>query len=198
MGNGLQGTLIPVRGNLESFAAFEIGLLGSAYYAGFALGCFVGPALISRAGHIRAYLAMVSVASIIALLHVLYIEPFLWWILRGIMGFCFAVLYIVIESWLNECSTNETRGKIFSIYTAINLTVITAGQMMLGLADPKSFALFALSSILVSLAALPVAFTTAVSPGPVAVVRPRLVKFYQVSPVGIAGCLAVGLANGSF
>jgi predicted MFS family arabinose efflux permease len=118
--------------------------------------------------------------------------------LRAITGYCFAILYIIIESWLNARSDNRTRGTVFSIYTAINLTVITAGQMMLGLANPESFTLFAFASILVSLAALPVAFTGSASPEQPEFVRPRIAKLFRISPVGAAGCFAVGLANGAF
>jgi MFS family permease len=198
MGNGLQGTLLPVRGNIESFSAIELGLLGTAYFLGFTFGCMHGPLLLRRSGHIRAYLAMTALASVVALLHALYVEPVAWWALRAVAGYCFAILYIVIESWLNACSNNRTRGTVFSVYTAINLTVITAGQMMLGFADPETFTLFAFAAILVSLAALPVAFTRSSSPVQPELVYPRLGKLYRISPVGVAGCFAVGLANGAF
>lgn len=198
MGNGLQGTLLPIRANLEAFSSISLGLLGTAFFLGFTLGCFHGPLLVHRSGHIRVYLAMTSVASVVSLLHAIYVDPAVWWILRAVTGYCFAVLYIVIESWLNARSDNRTRGTVFSIYTAINLTVITAGQMMLALSDPHAFTLFAVASILVSLAALPIAFTVKASPAATELVRPRLRKLYAISPVGVAGCFAVGLANGAF
>lgn len=198
MGNGLQGTLLPVRGNMELFTPIELGLLGTAYFLGFTFGCVHGPLLVRRSGHIRAYLAMTSLASVIALLHAIYVTPIGWFALRAVTGYCFAVLYIVIESWLNARSDNRSRGTVFSIYTAINLTVITAGQMMLSLADPASFSLFAFAAILVSLAALPIAFTGSSSPAQPEFVRPRPGKLYKISPVGVAGCFAVGLANGAF
>lgn len=198
MGNGLQGTLLPVRASLESFGAFNIGVLGSAYFLGFAIGCFYGPHVVRRAGHIRTFAAMVAIASSVVLLHSLVLQPMVWWIMRAGTGFCFAVLYMVIESWLNEKSTNESRGLVFSIYTIINLTVITAGQMMLVLGEPTDFPLFALASILVSLAAVPVAMTNAPAPKPIATVKIRLPYLFALSPVGVVGCLAVGMANGAF
>jgi MFS family permease len=198
MGNGLQGTLLPVRGNMESFSSIDLGLLGTAYFLGFTFGCMHGPLLVRRSGHIRAYLAMTALASVVALVHALYVDPVGWWALRAVTGYCFAILYIVIESWLNACSTNVTRGTVFSIYTAINLTVITAGQMMLGLANPETFNLFAFAAILVSLAALPIAFTRAASPAQPEFVQPHIAKLFRISPVGVAGCFAVGLANGAF
>jgi MFS family permease len=198
MGNGLQGTLLPVRANLEAFSATDIGVLGSSYFLGFAAGCLFGPRLIRRAGHIRAFTALVAIASCVVLVHSLFLTPILWWGLRGMTGFCFAVLYMIIESWLNEKSTNETRGFIFSLYTIINLTVITIGQLMLGLDRPEDFELFILASILVSLAAVPIALTSAQAPAPVRSVKIRVGHLYRLSPVGVIGCLAVGLANGSF
>ena len=198
MGNGLQGTLLPVRAQLELFSTADIGILGSFYFLGFAGGCYFGPHLVRRVGHIRAFAAMVSLASTASLVHVLILEPMFWWPIRAITGFCFAVLYMVIESWLNEKSTNETRGLVFSIYTIINLIVLTIGQMMLTLADPKAFPLFAVASILVSLAALPVALTKAPAPAPIASVKIRVRYLFNASPVGFIGALVVGLANGSF
>lgn len=198
MGNGLQGTLIPIRAQLENYATFEIGLLGAFYFGGFALGCWLGPRTVCRVGHIRAFTAMAALASTVALAHALIVSPIVWAPLRAITGFCFAVLYIVIESWLNERANNENRGRIFSIYTIINLTVITLGQMMVTLYDPAAFPLFSVASILVSLAGVPLALTAAAPPAAVPVARLRLRHLYKISPVGFAGCFAVGLGNGSF
>lgn len=198
MGNGLQGTLLPVRAQLELFSTTDIGILGSFYFLGFAAGCYLGPLVVRRAGHIRTFAAMVSLASTATLVHVLVLEPVFWWPVRAITGFCFAVLYMVIESWLNEKSTNETRGTVFSIYTVINLFVLTVGQMMLTLADPKAFPLFAVASILVSIAALPVALTKSPALAPIASVQIRIRYLFKSSPVGVVGALVVGFANGSF
>lgn len=198
MGNGLQGTLLPVRAQLEDFGSLSIGILGSFYYAGFALGCLLGPKAVKSVGHIRVFTAMVSIASTVSILHSMVLIPEVWWIFRGITGFCFAALYMVIESWLNEKSTNETRGLIFSIYTIINLSVITIGQMMLTFASPLSFTLFGLASILVSVAAVPIAMTKAPAPQPLVEVKIRPRYLFSISPAGFVGCLAVGLANGSF
>ena len=197
-GNGLQITLLPIRANLESFNPLQIGVLGSAYFVGFTLGCVNGPALVKKAGHIRAFLAMTSLASAVPILHAMEVDAVLWWVLRAFSGYCFAVLYIVIESWLNAKTDNNTRGAVFSVYIMINLTVLTLGQMMVGLAQPNSFTLFGLASILVSLAAIPVAFTGSTTPPQSDFVRPRLFRLYAISPVGFGGCFAVGLANGSF
>lgn len=197
-GNGLLGTLIPVRGHLEAFSTFSIGLLGSTYFLGFAAGCIFGPYLVRRVGHIRTFTAMASIVSAAALGHGLIALPLPWWGLRVVTGFSFAVLYIVIESWLNERSTNENRGTVLSAYLFINLTVITVGQMMLTLSDPANLTLFALVSILVSAAVVPVALSAAAAPQPIQTVKVRIRKIYHTSPIAFAGCLGIGLANGAF
>lgn len=198
MGNGLQGTLLPVRAEYEHFSTFSIGVMGSSYFVGFVLGCILCPYAVRAVGHIRAFTAMVAVASTVALVHAVFVAPVVWWAARALTGFCLAGLYLVIESWLNDRADNQTRGTIFSIYTFINLGMITVGQFFITLYDPAAFPLFALASIMVSLAAVPVAMTRAQAPAPIANVRLRPMHLYRLSPVGVAGCVTVGLANGPF
>ena len=198
-GQGLQGTLLPVRANLEGFSTLAIGLMGAAYFFGFTLGCLRGSTLLRRVGHIRVFAAMTAVASAVPLLHGLWVETWLWWLLRFVTGYCFAVLYVVIESWLNEQSTNETRGTVFSAYTLITLTVLAVGQQMLLLYDPQQMALFAIASAIVSMAAIPVVLSVAPTPEQSEErVRLNLRRLFQISPAGALGCLASGLANGPF
>lgn len=198
MGNGLQGILLPIRGGIAHFTPLDLGILGGVYFFGFGAGCLHGPRLIGAVGHIRVFAAMVAIVSANALVHPLAVSPLPWWLLRGITGYCFAVLFMVIESWLNERSTSETRGTVFSLYTIINLTVITLGQLMLPFGNPADLPLFSVVSILISLAAVPVSLSRAAAPAPVQVVRVRPLHIYRVSPVGFVGCLTVGLVNGSF
>lgn len=197
-GQGLQGTLLPVRASLESFPTVAIGIMGAAYFLGFTAGCLKGGELVRRVGHVRVFLAMASLASAAPLLHGMVLHPISWGLLRALSGFCFAVLYIVIESWLNERSTNENRGIIFSTYVMISLTVLAAGQMMTLLYDPSGLELFIIASVLVSLGAIPVALSTSPSPEQPQRVELDLKRLFEISPAGTAGCLATGLANGAF
>lgn len=198
-GQGLQGTLLPVRASLEGFSTLAIGMMGGAYFFGFTLGCLRGPKLVFRVGHIRVFAAMTAAASAAPLLHGLWLETWLWWLLRFVTGYCFAVLYVVIESWLNEVSSNESRGAVFSAYTLITLTVLAGGQQMLLLYNPQDMALFALASALVSIAALPVVLSITPSPQLEGTsVKFDLRRLFRISPTGALGCLTAGLANGSF
>ncbi|MEM7277063.1 MAG: MFS transporter [Pseudomonadota bacterium] len=197
-GQGLQGTLVPVRAGLEAFSTFSIGLIGAAYFLGFTLGCLYSGKLLRRVGHVRVFAAMTATASAVPLLHGLLAEAWVWGALRGITGFCFAVLYVVIESWINERASNENRGVIFSSYVVITLTVMAAGQMMLLLYDPMELAVFAIASVLVSMAALPVALSTASAPPQPLEFKLDLKELFRTSPTGTLGCLCAGLANGAF
>jgi len=188
-----------VRANLEGFSTLSIGLMGGAYFFGFTLGCLRGSTLLRRVGHIRVFAAMTAAASAVPLLHALWVETWLWWVLRFMTGYCFAVLYVVIESWLNEQATNENRGAVFSAYTLITLTVLAVGQQMLLLYDPQQMQLFAIASAIVSLAAIPVVLSVAPTPRHAeGKVRLDLVRLFRTSRAGSLGCLAAGLANGSF
>jgi len=197
-GQGLQGTLLPVRATLENFTTLAIGAMGAAYFFGFTLGCLKGGALIGKVGHVRVFLAMTALASAIPLLHGLLLTQWAWSLMRLVTGFSFAVIYIVIESWLNERSTNENRGFVFSIYAMITLTVLAIGQMMTLLYDPSGLQLFAIASVLVSVAAIPVALSASPTPAAPLAAEVDLKRLFQVSATGTIGCLATGLVNGSF
>ena len=198
MGSGLQNTLVPVRAEIEGFQALMLGGLGAAYYFGFMIGCIAAPLIVQRAGHIRSFVAMVSIGSSVALVHPIFVEPWTWIGLRIITGFCLAGLFMIIESWLNEQATNESRGVIFSTYLGINLSVITIGQLLITIDDPEAFSLFALASILVSLAAVPLSLTRSQEPVAPNRVKLRILRLYRMSPVGLVGSFSVGLSNGAF
>ena len=198
MGNGLLGVLIPVRADFEAFSRLQIGLMGSGYYAGLMAGCFLGPLVIARVGHIRAFVAFTAVATITPLLHAIWTEPIAWTTLRALNGVCFAGLFMGIESWLSGSSSMETRGRVLASYTVVNLTVVTLGMQMMGLASPKGFELFSLVAILYSLAAVPVALTRTSAPSPPRTGKLRLVWLFGVSPAAVAGCFFTGIANSGF
>lgn len=197
-GQGLQTTLIPVRASLESFSTIGIGVMGGAYFFGFTLGCLRGGELVRRVGHVRVFLAMTALGSSAPLLNGLFVDVWVWIGLRMLVGFCFAVLYLVIESWLNETATNETRGTVFAVYVMISLTVMAVGQLLTLTYDPRQLQLFALASVLVSIGALPVALSTSAAPRLPAHTRVELRTLWRISPAGAFGCLTSGLANGAF
>ena len=197
-GNGLLGLLLPLRGGVEGFSITSLGLLGTAWAVGFVGGCLVAPRLVMRVGHVRALGAFAASAAAVALVDGLLIDPAAWIALRVLTGFAMSSAFMVIESWLNERATNETRGQVFSLYMMVTFLSVTAGQMIVAAGNLRGQGLFMIAGILYCLALLPTALSTAVSPKPLHEVRLDLKGLYLNSPVAFVGCFLVGVANGSF
>jgi MFS family permease len=198
VGHGLQLTLIPLRAEAEGWSAFEIGAIGSAYYVGFLGGCIGTPYLILRAGHIRAFMALASALAAAMVAHPLWVAFPAWLVLRLIIGASLAGLYMIIESWLNDRASNENRGLIMSIYIMVNYAALALGQFLVTQASPSTFTLFAVATIAMAVASIPLALTRQQQPAPVALVRFRPQFVYQAAPVGLIGVFGSGLANGAY
>jgi len=197
IGNGLLGTVTPVRATLEGFGDIVIGLIGSFYYAGFVLGCFAGPRMLARVGHVRTFAVAAGLGAVTPLLQLLVVNEVVWILVRGLFGFAAANLYMVIESWLNETATNETRGRILAAYMTVNFLGLMGGQMLFTTGRATSFALFSLSAIFYAICLIPMGLTRLAQPKPAPVPRLRPLRLFRIAPVGVAGCIAVGFANGA-
>lgn len=195
---GLQGLLLPLRAQFEGFPDAAIGGLGAAYAAGFVAGCLLVPRIVGAVGHIRAFAVMASLAAFLVLAMSLAIDVVPWTLLRGATGFCFAGAAMVVESWLNERTTNANRGAVFAAYMVVNLTGVTAGQLSLLVGAVDSHVLFVVAAMLFSLALLPTALSTRPAPTLGGRVRFDLARLFRFSPLGATGCVAVGAVNGAF
>ncbi|HIF25642.1 MAG TPA: hypothetical protein EYQ41_05690 [Micavibrio sp.] len=155
LGNGLAMTLLGVRAQMEGFSTVITGFLMSAYFIGYIFGALAVPKMVAAVGHVRVFAALASITSVSAIMHVVWVDPFFWAALRVLTGFCLVGLYMVTESWLNEQSSNENRGQVFSAYMIINLGSVAMGQQLLQVADPAGIGLFVISTVLFSLAVVP-------------------------------------------
>ncbi len=197
LGYGLQTTLVPLRAESEGFSQLTIGLLGASYYGGFVLGCLVAPRIIMRSGHIRAFAAMVSCVSAAALIFPLAVGEVEWLVFRFLIGVCISIVLVIVESWLNEKSSSETRGAVMSTYIIITYGAITIGQLGVTARPLDGFGLFSLCSILLSVAAVPVALTRATQPAPIPHVQFRPRRLWDLAPAAFVGGFASGLMVGS-
>jgi MFS family permease len=198
LGDGLQGTLLAIRADLEGFSTTVTGLIMSTFYIGFLLGSILTPKLTQQVGHIRVFAALSALASAAILLHALFIEVPVWVALRLLSGFCFAGLYIVAESWLNDRATNETRGKLLSLYMIVTYAGVGGGQLLLNLASPSEFPLFILTSVLISVAVVPLLLSAGSPPKYQESVNISLLAVYRLSPLGIVSMFSVGLVTAAF
>ncbi|WP_102224642.1 MFS transporter [Acidimangrovimonas sediminis] len=195
VGNGVQGTLLGIRGGIEGFSTFQMSVVMSAYFLGFLFGSRVTPGMIRRVGHVRVFAALGSLISAVLVLYPVLAQWQSWALLRILIGFCFSGVYITAESWLNNTATNETRGQALSLYMIVQMIGIVAAQALMNVASPSGFTLFVIPSVLVSLAFTPILLS--IAPAPVFDTTKPLSfrKLYQTSPLG---CIGVFLMGGVF
>lgn len=192
IGNGVQGTILGIRGNLEGFSPEALSYVMAGYFLGFLGGSRLTPVLIRRVGHVRVFAALGSLASAAFILYGAFPDPIAWTLLRTLVGFSFSGIYVVSESWLNDASTNETRAQALSIYALTQTVGLMVAQATLNMADVGGYSLFVLMSVLVSVAFAPILLT--VSPAPVfqATKPMSLRELYASSPLGVVGIFLLG------
>lgn len=195
---GINGLILPIRGGIEGFTALSLGLLGTGWAVGYVLGCMFTSGLVSRVGHIRAFSALAALAAITVLASAIFVTPAAWIVLRGVCGFCFAGAAMIVESWLTDKSPANMRGRVFGVYTMVNLTASTAGQLMLIVGDPAGFVLFAAAGIFYALSLVPTAVSTSSNPDDLVQVRLDLPGLWRNSPVAVFAVFFVGVSNASF
>ena len=195
--HGLQGTLIALRSVIEGFPTAATGVVMSGYFVGMLAGSTLSPALVRQVGHVRVFAALASLASVSILMHALFVEVVFWTAMRVVTGFCYAGMYVVVESWLNQQATNRNRGKLLSFYMITMFAGLAGVQFLLNLADPAAFDLFLLVSILVSLALVPLLLAARPGPRPRRARRLTVREIYRASPLGLVAVVLTGMTHGA-
>ncbi|MEL7459727.1 MAG: MFS transporter [Pseudomonadota bacterium] len=192
IGNGMQGTLLGIRGAIEGFSAVEMSYVMSGYFLGFLGGARLAPYMIRRVGHIRVFAALASFISAILILYPTFTEVWAWATLRILFGFCFSGLYVVAESWLNNAASNETRGQSLSIYSIVIMAGVVASQYLVTQGDPSGFVLFILPSVLVSIAVAPVLLSVTPTPAFETTKPMGVIEAFRFSPLSAVGAFCIG------
>ena len=182
-----------IRGAIEEFSTSELSLITSAYFVGFLFGSRFAPEMIRRVGHIRVFAALGSFISAVLILYPTITEPWAWIVLRVIFGFSFSGVYVTAESWLNNASTNENRGKALSLYMIVQMLGIISSQALLNVADPAGFVLFVIPSVLVSLSFAPILLSATPTPSFETAKAMSLMALFRVSPTGMVGMFIMGM-----
>lgn len=192
VGNGMQGTLLGIRGNIENISPGEMSYVMAAYFAGFLLGSRTVPNLIRKVGHIRVFAALGSLISSVLILYAVEPHWIVWSLLRFIIGFSFSGVYITAESWLNASATNETRGQALSAYMIVQMLGIICAQLLMNTADPAGYLLFIIPSVLVSFSFLPILLSPQPAPQFATLQRMSFKHLFQTSPLGCIGIFMIG------
>ena len=195
---GMHNLILPVRGAAEGFSATALGLLGTGWAIGYVAGCIMVPRMVAAVGHIRTFGVMCAFAAVTILMQAIIVEPWFWVPVRAVSGFCFAGGAMIVESWLSDRADASTRGRIFGLYTMVNLAASTAGQMVIAMGDVRGFLFFALGAVFYCLALVPTAMSTSQSPAPLTKVSLDPAALWRNSPVAVAAVFLVGISNAAF
>jgi len=193
--HGLQGNLLGVRSVYENFSLVSTGLIMSGFYIGYFIGAKNILTLVHRVGHIRVFAAMASSASLVILVHSIYVHPFTWFIARIFSGICMVGIYTIVESWLNDRSTNQTRGKVLSIYMMISYFGMGLGMLLINFQKPENYEPFILISILMSLSLVPILLTKRKPPAFKKIQNLKITELYKISPLGVVSSVLTGFIH---
>ena len=197
-GNGIQGTLIALRGAQEGFSPQTIGFMGTAYFGGFLLGCLAVTRMLKAVGHVRSFSALAAIGSVGTLMLILVIDPVMWSVIRFVSGFVFAGLFTIMESWLNAGVSNENRARVLAIYRVVDIGSVTGAQFLIPVFGVGGFAIFAVMSIMITFSLVPVSLGDRTNPAPPEDVKLDLRRAWRISPLAAIACIAVGMTNSSF
>lgn len=197
-GNGLQSTLIALRGASEGFEPSVIGWLGTAYFGGFLIGCLWITRLMQSVGHIRSFAALAALAASGTLMLILVIDPIVWACVRFLTGICFAGLFTIMESWLNQGASNKDRARVLALYRIIDVSAVTGCQFLVPIFGTDGFAIFGIMTMMITLSLVPVSLADRSNPRAPEDVKLDLARAWAISPLGAIGSVAIGMTNGSF
>jgi MFS family permease len=195
LGAGLQGTLLGLRATLEGFPAPVTGVIMSCYYVGYLVGTTAAPRLLRQVGHVRVFAALAACASAAVLIQACFIHPLPWAAMRLLTGVCFAGIYVVAESWLNDRAGPGSRGRLFAVYMLVLYVGLGTAQFLLVLANPRTPTPFMLVSVLICLSIVPIVVSAQQTPE---VTVPRKVRYrelYRDSPLGVVAVSVSGMIS---
>jgi MFS family permease len=198
LGLGGLAPLDAISGAHLGFTSAEIGLLGSAHFVGFFIGCWWAPRLMGEVGHSRAFAAFVAAGTIGILAHMMVVNPYAWALMRVAAGLAVAGCYTIIEAWLQSKVTNATRGRAMGVYRVVDIVGSLGAQLLLVVLEPAAYLSYNLLALICCAALFPLVLTRAQAPetGEAPRLRPSLA--WQRSPLAAAGVVVSGITGAAF
>ncbi|MGI9368864.1 MAG: MFS transporter [Ruegeria sp.] len=198
LSTGGVGPLDAISGLTLDFTTEQIGMLGSAHFLGFFIGCWWAPRLMGTVGHSRAFAVCTALGAMGLIGHTLTDNPYIWAMLRIASGTCVAGAYTVIEAWLNAKVTNETRGRAMGTYRIVDMGASLGAQLIIAVLPPASYVSYNLLAILCCASLLPLTLTRASQPQTPDAPRLRPKLAWRSSPLAVAGVIVAALSSASF
>ena len=198
LSSGGVAPLDAISGLTLDFTKAQVGLLGSAHFVGFFIGCWWAPRMMGEVGHARAFAVFTALGAIGLLSHMLWIDATAWAVMRLATGLCVAGCYTIIEAWLNTRATNENRGRVTAAYRIVDLGGSLAAQLLIGVLEPAHYVSYNILAILCCAAILPLGLTRAPQPGMPEAPRLRPGLAWRCSPLGVVGVAVSGVTSAAF
>ncbi len=199
LANGFFTTFLSLRVAVEAFDTTVAGLVLSSYFAGFTVAAVRSDRIIVRIGHIRAYAAFAGAVAAATAAMPLLVDAYAWMILRAIVGFGCAGIFVTTESWLNAKAPTALRGRVFATYMVATFLALAIGQLLIGQVDVRSAAPFSAIVTLFALGLVLVSGTRAEAPRAAATVEaPPYGALLRAAPAAVAGCALSGVITGTF
>ncbi len=198
LSSGSIGPLDVLSGFELGFSKTEIGILGSAHFLGFFVGCWLAPRVLGTVGHSRGFAAFAACGAIGAIAHPLYPEPWAWAGMRIMTGLCIAGCYTIIEAWMQSKVTNQSRGRVMGVYRAVDIIASSCAQLMIAVLEPASYISYNLLAILCCACLFPLTLTRLDQPRIPPAPRLKPVRTALISPLGVAGVIVAGVTSSSF
>ncbi|MEZ5959691.1 MAG: MFS transporter [Hyphomonadaceae bacterium] len=195
LAGGLLGVRIPLAFTVEH-SRTALGLVASAYSAGFMMGAMIATFLFSRVGHIRVYAGCAAIfcAATIAL----HFSDDIWWwgVARMIAGMAVALMFAAVESWISFSIGKHARGEVMSVYMVLTKGALALGPFLaFGYTAPAAEP-WMIAAALAALSMVPLCFTAAEQPAPPKAQPLALVEQFAIAPAAVIGCFGAGLVNG--
>jgi MFS family permease len=198
LANGFFTTFLSLRVALEAFDVTVAGLVLSSYFAGFTVAAVRSDRIIVRIGHIRAYAAFAGAVAAATAAMPLLVDAYAWMVLRAVIGFGCAGIFVTTESWLNAKAPTALRGRVFAIYMVATFLALAIGQLLIGQVDVRTAAPFSAIVTLFALGLVLVSATRAEAPRAAAVEAPPYGALLRAAPAAVVGCALSGVITGTF
>jgi MFS family permease len=192
--NGLQTDLLSLRGSLEAFPPWSIGVIMAGYYVGYSCGPLFSPAIVRRLGQVLTIALGAAIAGAIIALHGLLVTPVVWTLLRALSGFALACVYVSYESWIHDKVENRFRGRVFSAYMVVQMIGMTLSQVLITVASPRGLTLFLLAAGLFFIGTSPVFAAGKNAPTHAPPEPFGLIHLFRISPLGVIATALSGVS----
>jgi MFS family permease len=193
-GNGILGNLLPLTLDEAGFPVSAVGLVVTGHALGFMAGSFFGGALIRELGNTRAFIVLALLGGISTAGYLIATEPWLWALLRALLGFGLAGLFVILESWLNQSVDNVRRGSVMGLYQLAQKVAYTVGQAAIA-TEGSPVLFFLVAAVAFAISGIPVATAKGGRPPPPRLTRVSLWTVIRRVPAAAAGCFAAGMIN---